>query len=87
MSTRRSLSTSLIGDLVLLNTPCFPSKDMQAWPPLAVEGKFASQGNLKNICALSSARFSWLRRSVRFLIACSFICRASEEKDGFSRMR
>ncbi|CAL8174552.1 unnamed protein product [Prunus armeniaca] len=35
----------------------------------------------------SSARFSWLRRSVRFVIACSFICRAFEEEDGFSRMR
>ncbi|CAL8156649.1 unnamed protein product [Prunus armeniaca] len=49
MSTRGSLSI-LIGDLVLLNAPCFPSKEMQAWPPLAVEGKFASQGNLKIRC-------------------------------------
>ncbi|CAL8169361.1 unnamed protein product [Prunus armeniaca] len=49
MSTRGSLSI-LTGDLVLLNTPCFPSKEMQAWPPLDVEGKFAYQGNLKIRC-------------------------------------
>lgn len=76
--------SSLIGHLVLLNTPCFPSKEMQAWPPLAVEGKFASQGNLKIRCAWSSAWFSCLRRSVGFIvIASSFIRRASEEEDGF----
>ncbi|CAL8174373.1 unnamed protein product [Prunus armeniaca] len=66
MSTRRSLSSRLLTSVIrpdrrLSASKYFPSKEMQAWPPLAVEGKFASQhgplrhffakGNLKIRCA------------------------------------